>query len=124
MRTTDGPAFDATSMTAEFSSTVTGWRTEPVPLESAVELATGEAVRSNAPVAFRTATVPPEARSAAASAAATTVPAPVPARDGEGRLAAVVWTGWEDVSNQRSGVGWEPAQWPPAHEERGSGVGE
>src|SRR3954469_6279063 len=119
MRTTDGPAFAATSMTAEFSSTVIGWRT-------GVEFGFWPAGvigddRSNAPLAGSATTVPPEAMEAAARAAASTVPTPTPRRAG-------VVTGWagtgDPVSNQRSGVG---AGWPPvvrAPSARGSGAGE
>src|SRR3954469_4269179 len=119
MRTTDGPAFAATSMTAEFSSTVIGWRTG---VEFGFWPAGAIGVdRSKAPLAVSATTVPPEAMTAAARAAASTVPTPTPRRAG-----AV--TGWartgDPVSNQRSGVGSDSPHAVRDHSGRGSGAGE
>ena len=77
IRTTDGPALEATSMMADDSSTLTGWRTDAA-LGLLPFAPVDGPVRSNAPLAFRAITVPPDARTAAASAAARTVPAPPP----------------------------------------------
>jgi hypothetical protein len=87
---------------------------EPAPADA------GAAAWSKAPVAFSAATVPPEARIAAARAAATTVPAPA-LRFGAG---PDFTGGGAGVSNQRSGVGSAVVQWVAPHEARGSGAGE
>ena len=137
IRTTAGPAFFATSMTADDSSIVTGWVTEVLfAFEGVVE-----AGRSSAPVAVSAANVPPDARTAARSAAETIVPMPLPDRPpaaGCGQAAATTAratvgagaceaAGELEGSNQCSGVaGWfgGAVQLADVHSLRGWGAGE
>ena len=99
--TTAGPALAATSMIAESSSMVTGWRAETV---APTGEEAGWACCSKAPVALSATTVPPDARAAASSAAPTTVPAPLPRR-GRSGVTVVAGAGVAG-SYQRSCVGW------------------
>src|SRR5438045_366964 len=81
IRTTAGRTFAATSMIADDSSRVTAWWFEAwAPLPPA-----GPA-RFSAPVASRTRTVPPEARTADRTAAVTMVRTPPMGRAGPGEV--------------------------------------
>src|SRR4029079_11760308 len=134
IRTTAGPAFFATSMTADDSSIVTGWVTEVLfAFEGFVE-----AGGSSAPVAVSAAKVPPDARTAASSAAETIVPMPLLDRppaagcwaggchDGAGTVVAGTdgAAGEVEGSNQCSGVAGgvgRAGQHPRLHSVRGLG---
>src|SRR5688572_13703282 len=122
MRTTAGLADAATSMMADDSSMVTGWR--EVTFWPTGEEA-GWPCCSKAPVAFSANTVPPEARTAASRAAPTTVPVPAPRRGrSAGTVAVAVGVAG---SYQRSWVGCSAGADQAArcaHSERGSGDGE
>src|SRR5436853_4396822 len=120
IRTTDGPAFVATSMIADDSSTVTGCTTLAAFGPPAVP---GAAARSRAPLARSASTVPPDASTAAASAAASTVPVPEPTRPALTGVVGGFSTG-VDRSNHRSGVGSGWLHRPPAQSVRVSGAGE
>src|SRR5262245_44651702 len=76
IRTTAGLTFAATSMIADDSSRVTDWWV------AVWVLPPDPAGRFRAPVASRTTTVPPEARTAESTAARTTVRVPAPWPDG------------------------------------------
>src|SRR5919107_2066982 len=74
IRTTAGLALAATSIVADDSSIVTGWRADTgVPVAG---LEAGWLGRSKAPVALRGGTVPPDASTADSRAAPRTVPRP------------------------------------------------
>ena len=129
MRTTAGLTAAATSIVAEFSSTVTGTLLAPTVVPVGAGL--GHAGRSRLPVARRASTVPPEARTAERSGrgedGADTAAAPdaagsrVPVATG----AVATAPGTTAGSYQRSGVG--AASGSPSWRDqsvRGSGGGE
>jgi len=122
--TTAGPTLSATAVTAELSSSVSGWRDPAFVPGARVDAGVIDAGRSRTPLASRAANVAPEARSADTRQADRIVGRPTPDRArSSGRTGSADRTGAEG-SNQRSGVGADGLQLGPLHGFGDDGGGE